>query len=134
MMYIKKIFKCYEDYPEADVLVSDGEFELLCYALFYDNKEGDTNFTLSAMMDGDNSLFANASVMTSEEKGYKVQKLDDGYFSYKLQGKLIDIEKENGTVQIGSLIIHDVAPIPRDIKVGEFVEFKVMRIDLETVK
>ena len=125
-MYIKKIFKSYEDYPEADVLVSDGEFELLCYALFYDNKEGDTNFTLSPLM-------GESDIMTCDRE-YKIQKLDDGYYAYKLQGKLIALEKDNGIVQIGSLIIHDVGWIPRDIKVGEFVEFEVMRIDLMTVK
>lgn len=113
-------------------MVSDGEFELLCYALFYDNQEGDTNFTLSAMMGGNRSLLANANVVTCDEKEYKIQK--NGYFSYKLQGKLISVENDKGTVQIGSLIINDVGWIPRDIKVGEFVKFEVARIDLSTVK
>ena len=122
-MCIKKIFKCYEDYPEADVLVSDGEYELLCYALFYDNQEGDTNFTLSP-------LRGEADIMTCDRK-YKIQKLDDGYYSYKLQGKLINVEDCIGTVQIGSIIISDVSWVPRDIKIGEFIEFTVSRLDVE---
>ena len=122
-MYIKEIIKYNEDEPSAgaEVIVSDGKFDLLCYAYSSEHNVGDTNFTLSTFCDND--------IMTSDEREYKIQQLEDGY--YKLQGKLITIDKDNGTVQIGSIIIHDLRCIPKDIKVGEFIEFTVRRLDIE---
>ena len=123
-MFIKEIKKCYEDepYTDAEIIVSDGEFDLLCYAWRCENNVGDTNFTISAF-DSDN-------IMTSDQREYKIQKIKDGSFAYKLQGKLINIEKDDGTVQIGSIIINNVGWIPRDIKVGEYIEFTVRRLDV----
>ncbi len=122
-MYIKKIVKYYEDELEADVIVTDGSYELLCYALSCENQVGDTDFSLSP--------FGCSDVITSDEKKYKITKLKDGYFSYKLQGKLIDInERYEGIMQIGSIVICEISGIPKDINVGEYIEFTVVRLDI----
>ena len=51
----------------------------------------------------------------------------DGYYAYKLQGKLVDIKKR--LMIIGKIVIELEDNIPKDIK-NEFVELNVMRIDL----
>ncbi|MDE7454209.1 MAG: hypothetical protein K2M64_00065 [Clostridia bacterium] len=122
-MYIKKIIKLDKDDIDADIIVSDGKFDLLCYAWECENSVGDTNFELSPLM-------GHADIMTGDKREYKIQKLEDGHFDYKLQGKLIDIEKCRGKVQIGAIVIKDVCWIPRDIKVGDYIEFTVIRLDV----
>ena len=52
----------------------------------------------------------------------------DGYYAYKLQGKLVDIKKR--LMIIGKIVIELEDNIPKDIKENEFVELNVMRIDL----
>ena len=121
-MWIKQIIKYYEGDVEADVIVTDGRFELMCYALYCENNVGDVDFTLTPFDCGD--------VMTSEVNEYRIQKLESGYYDYKLQGKLIAVEKDVGTVQIGGIIISGVRCIPKDICVGEYVEFTVIRLEL----
>lgn len=122
-MFIKKIYQYYADELEADVIVSDGNFELLCYALYCENFEGDTDFSLLP--------FGCRNVMTNDERVCRVIKLEESHFAYKLQGKLIDINDRNeGTIQIGSIIIDEIKYIPKDIKVGEYIECDTTRIDI----
>lgn len=120
-MWIKQIDMWDDDEIEADVTVTDGKFELTCYALYCENSVGDVDFTLSPFDCGD--------VMTSEDKEYRIQKLESGNYDYKLQGKLIAVEKDIGTVQIGGIVISNVRYVPKDIRVGEFVEFTAVRIE-----
>ena len=68
--------------------------------------------------------------MTSEDNEYLVQKLDSGCYDYKLQGKLIAVEKDIETVQIGGIIISGVRYIPKDIFVREYIEFTAIRLEL----
>lgn len=87
----------------------------MCCALYCENNVGDVDFTLSPFDCGD--------VMTSEVDEYRIQKLECGYYDYKLRGKLIAVEKDIGTFRIGGIIINGVRCIPKDIRVEEYVEF-----------
>ncbi len=124
-MYIKKIEKYDEDepYTDASIIVSDGEFDLLCYTCPCAYNVGDTDFTITA--------FECDNIMISGKREYKIQKLKDSLYAYKLQGKLINIDDDEGVVQIGSIIINTVSWIPRDIKVGDYIEFTVIRLDID---
>ena len=125
-MYIKNILY-YDDLSgEADIIVTDGTFDLICFAWNFESEVGDTSFTLTP--------FECSDVMTSEDTEYLVQKLEGERYEYKLQGKLIDVEKDIGTVQIGGIIIKDIRYIPKDIKIGEYVEFKIFRMELDIEK
>ncbi len=117
-MYIKEVVDYYQEGQEADILVTDGQFDILCYAQPYSGKYN-SNFSLAPLDYSD--------IMTASKKEYKIDKLDVGYYSYFIRGKLISVEK--GLVKIGGLIIEDINIIPKDIKVGDFIEFAVSRMD-----
>ncbi len=124
-MYIKEIEKYDENgpYTDANIIVSDGEFDLLCYTCPCVYNVGDTDFTITA--------FECDNITISNKREYKIQKSKDSFYAYKLQGQLINIDDDEGVVQIGSIIINAVNWIPRDIKVGEFIEFTVIRLDID---
>ena len=67
------------------------------------------------------------NIMRALEPGSAVNKTDDGYYAYKLQGKIIDLE--NRIVTVGDIKIMLENSIPNDIKVNEYIEFDVLRID-----
>lgn len=116
-MYIQNIVNYDEDAQEASIIVTDGVAKILCYAQPFTNRA--SQFVLSAFMCKD--------IMSCNNGEYSIKKIDQGAFAYKLQGKLIDVEK--GIVQIGDLFIEDVKFIPKDISNGTFIEFTTMRID-----
>ncbi len=116
-MYISRIVDYNEDAQEATVIVSDGHYQLMCYAQPFSKKE---KFTLMA--------YNCSNIMTCECQKYEIIKSDIAYFSYKLQGKLLD--KERGIVQIGNIVIESVVHLPKDIKTNSFIQFEVFRVDL----
>lgn len=115
-MYIKKVLD-YDGY-DANIIVTDGKYEIMCYAWEFYNKEN-ADFELSA--------FDAVDVMRALNQQYMIEKLDYGYYSYKLQGKLIDLEKQ--IVEIGNIIIEVEGYLPSDIVQGEYIEFLATRID-----
>ncbi len=117
-MYIQSV--CFDGENEADVVVSDGKYQILCYACPYcdDGRKG--RFMLSAFMSG--------NVMRALKNKYSVEKTDSGYYAYKLTGRLFDLEKR--LVKVGNIIIELENNIPGDMKENDFVEFEAMRIDL----
>ena len=66
--------------------------------------------------------------MRALQNEYLVEKTGDGFYAYKLIGKLFDLKKR--LVSVGEIIISLENNIPKDIDVNEFIEFEVMRIDL----
>lgn len=121
-MHIIKIIDYDEFSQEGDVIVTDGKFEILCLALHPFSGDINAEFRLSP------SPVGTSDIMTAENDECVVKKLDTDRYSYFLQGKVVDVE--NGKVEIGGLLIEDVGYIPKDIKNGEIVEFRVSRIDL----
>ena len=101
-MYIKSY--SFDGENEASVVVTDGKFELICYAYPF-----------------------NENVMIAYEPKYEVIKLAD-FYSYKLQGKIIDIEKQ--IVTVGDIPMEIDGYIPKDIVNGDYVEFECVHIDL----
>ena len=126
-MYIKQIIDPethgYGSITEADIVVTDGEYELMCY--YYDiNGEVKEGMPVKEV----STLFA-VDIMRLDEKKYLVQKNHGKgeHYSYYLHGKVLD--KTVPLIGIGELVIELDAPLPKDIEQGEFVEFKVGRLD-----
>ena len=117
-MLIKTIREYDEEAKEADVVVSDGQHEILCYAQPFENNN--TSFVLLAF-DDDN-------IMRALKNTYVVEKSKEDHYGYKLQGKLVDLKKR--LVAIGDIVIELGNGIPKDIKENEFIEFTVVRVDL----
>ncbi len=118
-MYIKEIKDYYQSGMEADVIVSDGEFEILCYVQPFSGKQN---------IDFDLCPLDYSEIMTATKNEYSIEKLETGFYDYFLRGKLINLEK--GLVQIGGIIIKGIRYLPKDIREGEYIEFSVERMDL----
>lgn len=116
-MFVKSILNFEKASKEAELIVSDGKYNILCNAWEFD--DNNPNFYLSG--------FFVKNIMRAYKNEYIVEKLNDSFFSYKLQGKLVD--KKNKIVEIGKLTLEIDGYIPNDILVNEFIEFTVLRID-----
>ncbi len=118
-MFIKQVKNFDEISSEADIIVSDGIFDLTCYCypsvLYQKGKE--VKIVTSFMA---------KNIMRARCNEYLIFKLKD-YYAYHLQGKIIDLIKR--IVCIGNLEIIVDESIPNDIKLGEFVEFDVQRLN-----
>jgi len=117
MICMKEIALDYES-QEADVLLSDGNIEILVFSHPF---EGKIELPLFA--------WNYDSVKKSDKNYYYVEKLDS-YFGYKINGKLID--KEKGIVKLGEFLLELIEDelIPQNIKDNDFIQFKVTGIDM----
>lgn len=122
-MFIKAIKDYDADSGEAELIVSDGTYELLCYCHPCENAN------IGAEIIVVSSLFAE-DIMRIDSKEYLIAKGED-YFSYHLQGKVVDRQKP--IIAIGDIKIQLDKPIAKDIQVDEFVEFYVYRLDCEVI-
>ena len=116
-MFIKKIIDYDRSAGEADVLISDGRYEILCYAHPFENKN--KRFSLVSFMA--------KGVKRIEAREFKAEKSTNGYYSYNMQGEITDIEER--IVKVGDIFIELEDVIPKDIKTHDFIEFSVARID-----
>ena len=123
-MYIKEIKSYYEEGKEADLIISDGAFELMAYAQPFLKRFKDEKFKLIA--------FTSENIMTIDKEEYAIEKTNEGYYSYWFKGKLLDAKK--GIVAINNIIIEDVGWIPKDIHDGQFIEFTCQRVDYVCAK
>jgi len=116
-VFIKKILEQDEGSGEAEIIVSDGEHDVLCNAWkFVSNRN---NFSLNA--------FSVKEVERSYVHECYAVRNDYSYFAYDICGKLTD----NGIVAVGSVLINiDLNDIPKDIQKNEYIKFSCLRIDL----
>lgn len=120
-MRINKINWISEEALEAEVIVTDGTFKVICFAQPLTYQEGSE---LSEPI----CCFDTTNIVRSDDNKYKVEKLA-GYFSYYLTGRLID--RINGIVRVGGLLFElEGKMLPGDIKEGEFISFCCERLDL----
>ena len=121
-MDIKKIIDYEIDAHEADLIVSDGKHDLLCYAQPFENPE--CSFRLIA--------FRADNIVIADNKCYFIRKTDETYYSYKLCGQVIDNNKQ--IVRVFDLVIEIGVGIPNDILKNDYIEFSVERIDYVEIK
>ena len=94
---------------EAEVCLSDGDFQIVCFSQpFYHEVE----------------LPLYAINTSSSERKYSVEKKGES-FEYKFSGKIIDKEH----IKIGEFIIQLDAPLPKDIEEG-YISFECERVDI----
>lgn len=120
-MKIKKIDWLSFEALEAEVIVTDGEFELVCFSHPF-------NYQLESNLKEPIYSFDANNIVKSDRQVYTLKKLDDN-FSYHVTGKLVDIEK--GKVMLGNLSIElDDDILPGDIKENDFISFSSPRFDI----
>lgn len=103
---------------EADVIVSDGEFEILCYCLY----EPEIGSHIKEI-----TTFFAEDIMRVQCKECVILKSNKSYYSYHLQGEVIDTDVP--AVRIGGFKVNLDVSLPKDIIKGEYVEFDVCRLD-----
>lgn len=108
---------------EADLLVTDGAHDLLCY---YDTYPPIHNIDIGKKISKLSSLYA-CNVVRAELCQPLIQKGDDVY-SYFLRGQVIRTNPLP-VIKIYDLFVEVDTQLPKDISVGEFVEFRVQRLD-----
>lgn len=120
-MKINKILS-FDGY-DYDVIITDGQQELICscFPKHCEPKIGMKIQHLAATLTED--------LMRIDEEEYLIEKIygEGEHYSYNLQGKVLDTSKS--LIGIHELTIELDAPLPKDIKEGEFIEFKVDRLD-----
>lgn len=119
-MFIKSIYSFDEDSGEADLIVSDESYDVICFCSIFQNE--------SQIMPKIKEIetFMCDGIMRSDDENYLIDKKID-YYSYHLQGKVLDVDKR--IVSVGNIILKLDKPIPKDIKNYEFIEFDVLRLD-----
>lgn len=106
---------------EAEVIVSDGAYEMLCYAYPTDAIE------IGMYVSGLSACLCD-NISRAAEQHCAVSK-PAPYFAYSLTGRVFS--KQDRIVQVGGLKIELDAHLPNDISDGEYVSFDVLRLDLD---
>lgn len=121
-MYIKKILD-YDDFSdEADIIVTDGIHEIMCYCHPIVNPQINQKVESICAFLADN-------IMTEFYEELGAKKTDESYYSYCLVGKVINMEKR--LISIGELVIKVDGYFPGDINVGDVVKLTAVRMDAD---
>ena len=118
-MYICDVKHWSNQDKEADILVTDGDYQLLCYAQPFSGKECQTEVA---------ALYAIGcgNIVKSENCAVKIAKQTD-YYAYELSAEVLS--KVERTVKLGQLVLHLDEALPGDIQNGDYVTFRLQRID-----
>lgn len=118
-MFIKDILCFDKGGREAEAIVSDGVYSLICYASPIDIVE-------KGMGIPELFAFSCTNIMRAAVQSYSVTKLSQ-YYAYLLTAQVYS--KHANIAYIGGLRINIDAHIPDDISVGEYISFVVQRLD-----
>jgi hypothetical protein len=118
---IKKIDWLSQEALEAEVVVTDGEFEITCFAQPF-------NYQVGSELNDPILCYNVTNVLKLDREVYTIEKHGE-YFAYSLAGKLVDKQLE--TVMVGKLLLElDNNILPGDINEGEFLSFSCQRLDI----
>jgi len=118
---VKKIDWLSREALEAEVVVTDGEFEITCFAQ-------PLNYQVGSELKDPICCYNVANVIKLDREFYTIKKLGE-YFAYSLSGKLVDKQLEK--VMVGELLLElDNNILPGDIKNGDFISFSCQRLDI----
>lgn len=118
-MYICDVKHRSNQDKEADILVTDGEYQLLCYAQPFSLEECQTE--VAALY-----AFGCENIVKSKNCAVNIVKQTD-YYAYELSAEVLS--KVERTVKLGQLVLHLDAALPGDIPNGDYVTFRLQRID-----
>ena len=120
-MHIQTVLHFDKGDGETEVIVSDGEYELLCHA--FPIAAVEIGMPVSGL-----SGFSCSDVVRAENPRCGATKLPP-YFAYHMTGILFS--KQKRIVRVGGLEIDLDAYMPNDLSDGEYVSFDVQRVDLD---
>lgn len=119
-MEVKNIKWISKEAEEAEVTISDGIYELICFAHPFRLSIGDVL---------EQPLYAifTSNIQRSLIQNYKIEKYLDNY-SYYITAQLFNLEEN--ILKLGNIFLELDMPIPIDIKLGEYITFYCDRIDI----
>lgn len=121
MIKVIKINWLSKEALEAEVTLTDGKFELICFSQPF-------NYDLNDFIKTYVYCYETNNVLIEDVREFEVNKLNST-FAYKLAGELIN--KEECVVAIGDIrIIIEKDKLPGDVKVGDYISFNCKRIDI----
>lgn len=120
-MYISDIQSFDVSDSEADIIVSDGNYQILCYV--YPAHSLKIGQSVKGIY-----CYACSSTIKAKECRCDITKLPD-FYAYSLTGRISS--KLHNTVIIGNITIHLDAPFHNDMKNGDYVSFRVQRLDAQ---
>ena len=120
-MYIKRFINQNSCDKDADVYITDGQYELICYIYPYTDKYN--TYSIVDCIYG----FMCSDITVSNVKEYDIIKLEQ-YYSYKVTA--IVVSAKESIVKVGNMRIMLDAKIPGDICSGEYVHFTAIRFDV----
>ena len=118
-MKVKQINWIDKESKEAEVLLSNGIYDLICFAHPFLNSIGEK--LTSILVSFEDKIFV------SQKKNFLIEKNGSDNFSYFIRGKVIDAK--NNIVEIGDIKI-ELTELPSDLDNNDFVEGVIERIDL----
>ncbi|WP_026683878.1 hypothetical protein [Heyndrickxia coagulans] len=117
-MEIKNIEWISKEALEAEVIVTDGETEIRCFAQPLNYAEG-------CVLKNPIYCFNVSDIIKAKRPKYTIERLDE-YFSYRFTGKLVNKAK----VIVGKFLLELDNKIPGDINEGDFISFLCQRLDI----
>ncbi|EHF3618558.1 hypothetical protein HB837_04445 [Listeria innocua] len=123
MIKVKSIYWLDEAAKEADVVLTDGEYNVVCFS-------HPCELALNGLYNELIFCFDPFDIFKLNQKEFSMEVPNDNPDLYILKGELIDAT--DSIIQIGEFKI-DISEgdIAQDIHKGDFVELKVHRIDTE---
>lgn len=121
MVIINNVNIISESSLEAEIIVTDGINELICFSQ-------PCKLIANQRLTEQLYCFNNKNLIRSNCQEYYIEKLKEP-LAYNLIGKLID--KKNNLVIVGEIVLKlEEASIPKDILENEYVSFYCQRIDI----
>jgi len=118
---ISKIHFLSKEALEAEVTLTDGENQLICFSQ-------PLNYNLNDNIETSLYSYGVSNIVKEQDKEFYIKKQHEP-FAYELKGELID--KDNCLVKIGSIIIEiEKSVLPKDFETGDFISFNCRRVDL----
>lgn len=103
---------------EADVIISDGEFGIVCFSHPCTFSVGDKIIVPISPFSGDDVVRLSTPTLSIRP---------ENIYNYKICGQIIDTEK--ALIKVGAFIF-DLKSLPQDLQIGEFVMFSTGRLDV----
>ena len=116
-MFIKEILNVDISAHEADIIISDGQYDILC--ITFDYLHDDIKGIELSVLDYD-------EVYVTSEKGFRIDNFGRSKYDYHIKCRIIDIEK--GIVELYGLKIVLGRYFPGDLKNGDWITVKCYRM------
>jgi hypothetical protein len=121
MVKVSNIIWLSKEILEAEVTISDGKFDLVCFAHPFLMQEGEQFIEII-------DAFEVGNVIKLDYPSLKAERMNNS-FSYQIEGQLVD--KDKGLVKLGEILIGiDDRFIPNDIETGDYISFVCDRLDI----